>query len=79
MATNGHDHGNELSMDLDSGMDVDGGSLDVSVDNALNDIDNEMPLDLFGDPIHMQQMPSSTVSKQLQQRLDVLRSRGCSQ
>ncbi|KAB5536492.1 RNA polymerase II mediator complex subunit Sin4 [Coniochaeta sp. 2T2.1] len=38
-----------------------------------------MPLDLFGDPIHMQQMPSSTVSKQLQQRLDELRSRGCSQ
>ena len=81
MTTNGHaDHG--LSMDLGTAMDVDVDvGLDVSVGNALNAMENQMPLDvdLFGDPLHMQEMPSVTVSKQLQQRLDELRSRGCCQ
>jgi mediator of RNA polymerase II transcription subunit 16 len=85
MESNGHgDHG--LSMDLGSAMDVDVGvgvgvGLDVNVGHALNAMDNQMPLDvdLFGDPLHMQEMPAATVSKQLQQRLDELRSRGCCQ
>lgn len=77
MGTNGHTHG--MSMGLDSAMDVDG--LDLSVGNALNAMENQMPLDvdLFGDPLHVQEMPSTTASKQLQQRLDELRSRGCCQ
>lgn len=81
MAANGHD-GHGLSMDLGSAMDVDVGvGLDVSMGNALKAMENQMPLDvdLFGDPLHMQEMPSAVVSKQLQQRLDDLRSRGCCQ
>lgn len=78
MTANGHGH--ELSMDLGSGMDVDVG-MDVGVGNALNAMNNQMSLDvdLFGDPLHIQEMPSATASKQLQQRLDELRGRGCCQ
>jgi mediator of RNA polymerase II transcription subunit 16 len=81
MAVNGHDdHG--LTMDLGSAMHVDVGvGLDVSVGNALNTMENQMPMDvdLFGDPLHMQEISSPTTSKQLQQRLDELRGRGCCQ
>lgn len=75
MAANGHTHG--MTMDLGSGMDVDG--LDLGVGNALTGMENPMALDvdLFGDPLHVQEIPSGTASKQLQQRLDELRSRGC--
>jgi mediator of RNA polymerase II transcription subunit 16 len=71
---------NGLSMDLGSAMDVDVSDLDVSVGNALNGMDGQMPLtDLFGDPLDIQEMPRAAASKQLQQRLDELRTRGCCQ
>ena len=60
---------------LDSAMDVDMG---VNVETALNAIDHPIPLnvDLFGDPLEIRTSPAS---KQLLQRLDELRSRGCCQ
>jgi hypothetical protein len=76
----------QLPMDLGSAMDGGVGvgvSLDMDVHNPLNGMDNQIPLndveDLFGDPLGMQQMPGLTASKQLLQRLDELRSRGCRQ
>lgn len=73
---------NPLAMDLGSTMDVDVGSLHVSVGNALNAMNNQMSMDvdLFGDPLDIQEMAHPTIaSKQLQQRLDELRARGCCQ
>ena len=62
-----------LDASMDAAMDVDMG---VNVNNALNDVDHQMPanFDLFGDPLR-----PATASKQLLQRLDELRTRGCCQ
>lgn len=67
-----------MSLTLNSARDMD---VDLDGDHGLNVMDNQMPLnvDLFGDPLEIQEIPPATVSKQLQQRLDELRSRGCCQ
>ncbi|KAK3694565.1 mediator complex, subunit Med16 [Podospora appendiculata] len=72
-------HGMSLLMDG-------GGSMDVDVDNSMHAMDASMALDdvdLFGDPVmdNTMDLPvrPAPPSKQLQQRLDELRARGCCQ
>ena len=66
----------EMPLLLDGGMSVDGAMDVMGATMALDDVD------LFGDPVIEnplslpQRVPSS---KQLQQRLDELRARGCCQ
>lgn len=64
---------NDIPLMLDAPMDVD---MDVAVGNSLDAMDHQMQgnFDLFGDPLR-----PPTASKQLLQRLDELRSRGCCQ
>lgn len=66
----------DMPLMLDAPMDAMDVDMDVAVGNTLDAMDHQMPanFDLFGDPLR-----SPAPSKQLLQRLDELRTRGCCQ